>query len=155
MIIQLLSSLIFGPVMKLSRCTYKRYIVLHISVSRTCIFRNLCTVTEVLFLVHFYRCLMSQSFSASQDQISGLRSCKYQLQCPIGNTTQITCSANNPKIFDTDDSSAQQCPEYFRWIYKDLRPWERTGITKEIFESMTDKMNLRILVIDGNLYLEK
>ncbi|WOG85425.1 hypothetical protein DCAR_0104614 [Daucus carota subsp. sativus] len=73
----------------------------------------------------------------------------------MDNTTQIKCPANKPKIINTDDSSAQQCPEYFRWIHEDLIPWKRTGITKETIESRISKANLRILVIDGKLYLEK
>lgn len=78
----------------------------------------------------------------------------YQLQCTMRNSTQ-TCPADNPMLFNTDDSSAQQCPEYFRWIYEDLRSWKRTGITKEIVESGIHKASLRIIVVDGKLYMEK
>ncbi|WOG87349.1 hypothetical protein DCAR_0206573 [Daucus carota subsp. sativus] len=78
----------------------------------------------------------------------------YQLDCSAGNATQ-TCPAKNPILFTTDDSSARQCPEYFRWIYEDLRPWKRTGITKEIVESGMHKASLRIIIVDGKLYMEK
>ncbi|XP_017229525.1 uncharacterized protein LOC108204542 [Daucus carota subsp. sativus] len=94
------------------------------------------------------------SFFGYKSQKLGSRSVAYELQCSDGNTTQI-CPLNNPEIFDTDNLSAPQCPEYFRWIYEDLRPWKRTGLTREIVESGIDKANFRILVVDGKLYMDK
>lgn len=78
----------------------------------------------------------------------------YKLQCSTGNSTQ-TCPANHAITFDTDDSSVKECPEYFRWIHEDLRPWKTSEITKEIVESGISKANFRILVVDGRVYLEK
>ncbi|KAL8100927.1 hypothetical protein AgCh_032978 [Apium graveolens] len=95
------------------------------------------------------------SIFASKSQKSGSRPVTYhQLQCSNDSTTQ-TCPVINPKIFDINDSPAQQCPEYFRWIYEDLRPWKRTGLTREIVESGINKANFRILVVDGKLYMDK
>ncbi|XP_074344027.1 uncharacterized protein LOC141683221 isoform X1 [Apium graveolens] len=94
------------------------------------------------------------SFFTSKNQKSGSTSVTYELQCSNDNTTQ-TCPVNNLKIFDTNNLSAQKCPEYFRWIYEDLSPWKTTGLTREIVESGIDNANFRILVIDGKLYMEK
>ncbi|KAL8100926.1 uncharacterized protein LOC141683220 isoform X1 [Apium graveolens] len=94
------------------------------------------------------------SIFASKNQKSGSRPVTYHLQCSNDSTTQ-TCPIINPKIFDINDSSAQQCPDYFRWIYEDLEPWKRTGLTREIVESGINKANLRILVVDGKLYMDK
>ncbi|KAL8100925.1 uncharacterized protein LOC141683220 isoform X2 [Apium graveolens] len=90
------------------------------------------------------------SIFASKNQKSGSRPVTYHLQCSNDSTTQ-TCPIINPKIFDINDSSAQQCPDYFRWIYEDLEPWKRTGLTREIVESGINKANLRILVVDGKI----
>ncbi|WOL17354.1 protein O-glucosyltransferase 1 [Canna indica] len=47
------------------------------------------------------------------------------------------------------------CPEYFRWIHEDLRPWKSTGITREAVEEAQKSAAFRLLVIDGKLYVEK
>ncbi|XP_062075016.1 uncharacterized protein LOC133779027 [Humulus lupulus] len=61
--------------------------------------------------------------------------------------------AYNPKE-DPDRSSYDTCPEYFRWIYEDLRPWARTGISKDMVERAQSMAHLRLVIIKGKAYVE-
>ena len=56
---------------------------------------------------------------------------------------------------DRDRQNFDTCPEYFRWIHEDLRPWTRTGITREMVESGRPKAGFRLVIIDGRAYVEK
>lgn len=71
-----------------------------------------------------------------------------------GNST-ATCPAYYPSKFEPDDSLATSCPEYFRWIHQDLKPWKSTGITRDMVERGKDIAHFRLVVIDGKAYLEK
>ncbi|XP_042506162.1 O-glucosyltransferase rumi homolog isoform X2 [Macadamia integrifolia] len=46
------------------------------------------------------------------------------------------------------------CPDYFRWIHEDLRPWKKTGITKEMVERAKKTANFRLVIVNGRAYLE-
>ena len=52
-------------------------------------------------------------------------------------------------------SPPPSCPDYFRWIHNDLRPWRETGITREMVMSARGKANFRLVVVDGKAYVEK
>ncbi|KAM0015883.1 putative protein xylosyltransferase [Helianthus debilis subsp. tardiflorus] len=52
-------------------------------------------------------------------------------------------------------STSQSCPEYFRWIHEDLKPWKHTGITNEMVEKAREKAHFRLIIVDGRLYMEK
>jgi Glycosyl transferase family 90 len=47
------------------------------------------------------------------------------------------------------------CPNFFRYIHEDLKPWKSTGITKEMVESSKKFANFRLVIVDGKAYLEK
>ncbi|KAK6918399.1 Glycosyl transferase CAP10 domain [Dillenia turbinata] len=72
---------------------------------------------------------------------------EFPLNCTIWNTTKTRPSTN--------DSSDTECPEYFRWIHEDLKPWQRTGITREMVERAKKEADIRIVVVDGKVYYEK
>ncbi|KAJ0910686.1 putative protein xylosyltransferase [Helianthus annuus] len=55
----------------------------------------------------------------------------------------------------TNNSTPQSCPEYFRWIHEDLKPWKHTGITNEMVEKAREKAHFRLIIVDGRLYMEK
>ncbi|XP_058082744.1 uncharacterized protein LOC131230787 isoform X3 [Magnolia sinica] len=77
------------------------------------------------------------------------------LTCPRGKLTR-TCPANRPTPPNTkDDRPSPSCPEYFRWIHEDLRPWKATGISKEMVERANRTANFRLVVINGRAYVEK
>ncbi|KAF4353579.1 hypothetical protein F8388_017754 [Cannabis sativa] len=48
--------------------------------------------------------------------------------CPSNHST-----AYNPYL-DQDRPLSPTCPEYFRWIYEDLKPWAQTGVTRDMVE---------------------
>ncbi|KAK4436299.1 hypothetical protein Salat_0793600 [Sesamum alatum] len=46
------------------------------------------------------------------------------------------------------------CPDYFRWIHEDLRPWKETGITRETVMSANRTTNFRLVISDGKAYVQ-
>lgn len=89
---------------------------------------------------------------------------EFTLNCAgfAGNDT-VTCPKNNyPTSFrssagegESDRSLSATCPDYFRWIHEDLRPWEKTGITREALERANATANFRLAIINGRIYVEK
>nr|KYP64423.1 KDEL motif-containing protein 1 [Cajanus cajan] len=54
-----------------------------------------------------------------------------------------------------DSSTESTCPEYFKWIHEDLKPWKRTGITREMVERGQNVSHFRLVIIQGKAYAEK
>ncbi|KAG7986824.1 hypothetical protein I3843_03G101200 [Carya illinoinensis] len=81
------------------------------------------------------------------------------LDCPAYNHTQTCPNSNYPNILDPkeyrDHSSALTCPDYFRWIHEDLRPWAHTGITREMLERAKTTSTFRLIIVEGKVYVEK
>ncbi|XP_022896351.1 protein O-glucosyltransferase 1-like [Olea europaea var. sylvestris] len=67
------------------------------------------------------------------------------------------CSDISPlvNISTGNNVPSESCPEYFKWIHEDLRPWEVTGITKEMIEKAKKKAHLNLVIVDGRVYIEK
>ncbi|KAH1151975.1 hypothetical protein GYH30_045456 [Glycine max] len=73
------------------------------------------------------------------------------LNCTAYNLTG-TCPTN---LQDHQNSPATAtCPDYFRWIHEDLRPWARTGITQDMVERAKQTANFRLIILKGRAYLE-
>lgn len=68
--------------------------------------------------------------------------------CPVG----VSGAAG---LIVPSKPSTETCPEYFRWIYEDLRPWMDKGITRATVEKARPTASIRILVVDGKVYIEK
>ncbi|XP_010550766.1 PREDICTED: O-glucosyltransferase rumi homolog isoform X1 [Tarenaya hassleriana] len=67
-----------------------------------------------------------------------------------------TCPRDNyPTATLAGDSPSAACPEYFRWIHEDLRPWARTGITRDAVERAKKTANFRLVIVGGRVYVEK
>ncbi|KAM4085938.1 hypothetical protein ACJW30_10G064700 [Castanea mollissima] len=83
---------------------------------------------------------------------------EFPLNCSIGNQTQ-SCPTNYPKTFnpinDLDPSPRPVCPEYFRWIHEDLRPWKATGITRDMVEKAKGSAHFRLVIVRGKAYIER
>ncbi|KAL2892237.1 O-glucosyltransferase rumi [Bienertia sinuspersici] len=78
----------------------------------------------------------------------------FPLQC-TPNTNQ-TCPSNYyPTTFNPKNPSTRTCPEYFKWIHEDLRPWRANGITREMVEAAKEYAFFRLVVVDGKVYWEK
>ena len=77
------------------------------------------------------------------------------MNCTAYNLTR-TCSTNQFPIPENDQShpSSATCPEYFRWIHEDLRPWARTGITQDMVERAKETANFKLVILKGKAYLE-
>lgn len=77
------------------------------------------------------------------------------LNCAAFNLTGI-CTTNYPSTFpkDYDRPSPPKCPEFFRWIHEDLRPWARTGITRDMVERAKTTANFRLVIVKGKAYVE-
>ncbi|KAL5981539.1 hypothetical protein ACLOJK_015601 [Asimina triloba] len=78
------------------------------------------------------------------------------LHCPKPNTTQ-RCDRSRP-ISPTppiNGGLSSACPEYFRWIHEDLRPWKATGISRETVESAKHLSTFRLVVLKGRVYVEQ
>ncbi|KAG8652893.1 hypothetical protein MANES_06G147700v8 [Manihot esculenta] len=77
------------------------------------------------------------------------------LNCDVLNLTR-TCPRDYPTTFsqDPDRPSPPTCPQYFRWIHEDLRPWARTGISRDMVERAKTTANFRLAIVNGRAYLE-
>lgn len=71
-------------------------------------------------------------------------------------TTEENCTKENTTCSTKQHPlSGNACPDYFRWIYEDLRPWAETGITQEMMEAAKDPAFFRLVILDGKVYMEK
>ncbi|KDP22277.1 hypothetical protein JCGZ_26108 [Jatropha curcas] len=83
----------------------------------------------------------------------------YKIEVPlncIGFNLTGTCPRDYPTTSseNPDRQLPPTCPEYFRWIHEDLRPWARTGITRDMVERAKTTANFRLTIVNGRAYLE-
>ncbi|XP_039005488.1 uncharacterized protein LOC120132865 [Hibiscus syriacus] len=69
----------------------------------------------------------------------------------------LTCSTsvNISSAFNPKDSPTKTCPDYFRWIHQDLKQFKTSGITKDLIESGTPSADFRLVIVDGNAYVDR
>ncbi|WCJ22840.1 hypothetical protein M5689_004907 [Euphorbia peplus] len=79
---------------------------------------------------------------------------KFPLNCTNENAAK-TCKKVIYPSFDLEESSDTICPDYFRWIHEDLRPWKNTGISRDTLESAKNFSHFRLVILNGRAYLEK
>ncbi|WRX10199.1 Glycosyl transferase CAP10 domain - like 3 [Theobroma cacao] len=79
---------------------------------------------------------------------------EYPLNCSDSGLQQ-KCPNNYPLVFEPDKLSTETCPDYFRWIHHDLQPWKNSGITKDMIERGKLSAELRLVIVKGELYMEK
>ncbi|KAL3755771.1 hypothetical protein ACJRO7_002771 [Eucalyptus globulus] len=85
-----------------------------------------------------------------------------KLEIPLNCTSYNpgrTCPSNYPTSFRPEQdpdapSAAAACPDYFRWIHEDLKPWARTGITRDMVERAKGTANFRLAIVGGRAYVE-
>ncbi|KAJ4900431.1 hypothetical protein Rs2_14382 [Raphanus sativus] len=82
---------------------------------------------------------------------------EFTLHCSANDTTNGTCPRNNYPTTASfgEDAPTATCPDYFRWIHEDLRPWAKTGITREALERARKTANFRLAIVGGRVYVEK
>ncbi|CAL1371234.1 unnamed protein product [Linum trigynum] len=113
------------------------------------------------------RLLDSNAFSSSAKTLTASKITlpdkipKKHLEIPL-NCTALnhtgTCPANYPTTTGgtiEEPGPPSTCPEYFRWIHEDLRPWAHTGITREAVETAKRTANFRLVIVNGKAYVER
>eukprot|EP01018_Ginkgo_biloba_P033712 Gb_29551 [translate_table: standard] len=64
------------------------------------------------------------------------------------------CSSSKPKPPNIAPESKPSCPNYFRWIHEDLKPWKKSGITLEMVERAKRTASFRLIIVDGRMYIK-
>ncbi|KAK2976534.1 hypothetical protein RJ640_023772 [Escallonia rubra] len=72
-----------------------------------------------------------------------------------GINCSFTCPENHLVLHKGNNLSSEACPEYFRWIYEDLKPWKSTGITREMVERAKYAAHIRVTIVNGRVYVSK
>ncbi|XAR63084.1 Protein xylosyltransferase [Bertholletia excelsa] len=128
------------------------------------------TIASLFFLVIVAGALIStpwidasifagSSFRQAVYSVSGSHAVRpnitYSLDCSsVNNKDNQTCPVIYPTTYETD-GGAGKCPEYFRWIHEDLLPWIDGGVTLEMVENAKNFASIRIVVVNGSVYVEK
>ncbi|KAK8658113.1 hypothetical protein V6N13_036325 [Hibiscus sabdariffa] len=79
------------------------------------------------------------------------------LNCTNSKNQTQTCPTNYPKTFRTQDigpSLNPVCPDYFRWIHEDLRPWKTSGITRDMVERANRTATFHLVIKGGRAYVK-
>jgi len=81
---------------------------------------------------------------------------EYPVNCTAFNPTR-KCPLNYPTNTQEgpDRPSVSTCPEHFRWIHEDLRPWAHTGISRDMVERAKRTANFRLVIVNGKAYMER
>ncbi|XP_021717486.1 O-glucosyltransferase rumi homolog [Chenopodium quinoa] len=85
---------------------------------------------------------------------------EYPIICPTTSTNQTCLKTNYPTTIEVNEaniisSSIDSCPNYFRWIHEDLRPWVSKGITKESLEAGKNVASFRLIILEGRVFLQR
>ncbi|EXB29381.1 hypothetical protein L484_001024 [Morus notabilis] len=83
----------------------------------------------------------------------------HRTEAPL-NYTVYGCTGTCSTLYDEKEEDHEQppgatCPEYFRWIHEDLKPWAREGITRESLERARMGAYFRLVIVNGKAYVEK
>ncbi|KAF5733036.1 O-glucosyltransferase rumi [Tripterygium wilfordii] len=97
---------------------------------------------------------VAEDWFASKTSLPGSKKIENTWNCSRGNVTR-TCPIDYPSTRELNQSSATTCPEYFRWIHEDLRPWQRTGISRAMLEGGQDVAYFRLVIVGGRVYVKK
>ncbi|XP_065858238.1 uncharacterized protein [Euphorbia lathyris] len=81
---------------------------------------------------------------------------EFKLNCTTKINQNQTCPTNYPRtVFESENRNSSVCPNYFRWIYEDLRPWRVTGISRDMVERAKETAHFRLVIVKGKVYVEK
>lgn len=66
-----------------------------------------------------------------------------------------SCSrTSQPAYNENQTESNRACPDYFKWIHEDLKPWRETGITREMVERGKTTAHFRLVIVNGKVFVE-
>lgn len=71
-----------------------------------------------------------------------------------GNGTATCPATPAPPSTRPTGGPTPSCPDYFRYIHDDLRPWRGAGITREAVERARPYAYFRLVVVGGRAYVE-
>lgn len=107
-----------------------------------------------MIYIHIFCVLQSRVASTKTILTFNKQQLQFPINCTDGNST-ATCSSYYPTTFEFDgDSSTTSCPDYFRWIHEDLKPWESTGITRDMVERGRNVSHFRLVIVNGKVYVQ-
>lgn len=75
--------------------------------------------------------------------------CSY-LTCPYASPDSTLEEARHPKLPEPTET----CPDFFRWIHRDLEPWSRSGISLSHLAEARNFAAFRVVIVDGKLYVD-
>ncbi|PON86429.1 Lipopolysaccharide-modifying protein [Trema orientale] len=102
-----------------------------------------------------------QTTILSQKNQNPPRSIEFPLNCTIftSNFSKICPKNSYPTTVDNINNGSidqsSMCPDYFRWIHEDLRPWSTTGITRDMVERAKNMSHFRLVIVNGKAYIDK
>ncbi|XVF51512.1 hypothetical protein PTKIN_Ptkin04bG0190800 [Pterospermum kingtungense] len=110
----------------------------------------------------FVENLTNKTIVISEKPRISLQKIEIPLNCTGSNKNQTrTCPTNYPKTFQTEQdldpslsSTNPVCPDYFRWIHEDLRPWKASGITRDMVERASATATFRLVIVQGKAYVQ-
>ncbi|KAG5007150.1 O-glucosyltransferase rumi [Glycine max] len=144
--------LLFPVVLIIAALAYTRTLDTHERVAEV---RIQVTLNCLFFSGSTKSALSTTLYDTRPFRVSIQKPIEIPLNCSAYNLTG-TCPTNQSPIPENDQSrpSSATCPEYFRWIHEDLRPWARTGITQEMVERAKQTANFKLVILKGKAYLE-
>ncbi|CAM8909913.1 unnamed protein product [Rhodiola kirilowii] len=81
---------------------------------------------------------------------------RLSLASKIIKCSYLTCGAStttNPRS-TWQHASQGQCPDFFRWIYRDLQPWSKSRISMNHLMKAKDFAAFRVVIVHGRLYVD-
>nr|XP_018678049.1 PREDICTED: O-glucosyltransferase rumi homolog isoform X1 [Musa acuminata subsp. malaccensis] len=120
-------------------------------------------VLVVVISTHWIDGTTLTTISSKNEQVLSSQPRKPQSKTIIlacGNQTTPVCQRSlspspSPSAISSVPQSSPSCPDYFRWVHEDLRPWKSTGITEEMVGRARKFATFRLVVLAGRVYVER
>ncbi|KAM0041715.1 putative protein xylosyltransferase [Helianthus debilis subsp. tardiflorus] len=79
---------------------------------------------------------------------------KYARASKIIQCSYLSCKSMTNNVRRTFTREAEQCPEFYGWIYHDLEPWSKTRILYATLMEAKKLASLRVVIVGGKLYVD-
>ncbi|CAH9121692.1 unnamed protein product [Cuscuta epithymum] len=109
-------------------------------------------VIFIFFIGVLSTCILNSFFSIYLAFFHYFSSPFYPYYHKAHSCSSSSSSSSSFSLSRTSSSSAT-CPDYFRWIHKDLGPWRETGITREIVRRGVPAATFRLAIVNGSAYI--
>lgn len=116
---------------------------------------NIVYVGDVINVTKDHNIRINNKTCVTKEHIKIPEKIEIPIQCSPRNVAQV-CPSNYPKMFKYDDSKVNsRCPDYFRWIHEDLKPFKARGITRDMVERAKKTAHFRLVIVQGKVYIDK